>query len=103
MPHRPREGRRARTPRERERTHTQRVNLKLNQTEPRNAQTAWNGVPAGEDKGHPDETTRHTQRGERRDREGGTGEKQEPALAPNPQTCRERRTHTTRALHLPRQ
>ena len=29
----------------------------------RNAQTAWNGVPASEDKGHPDGTARHTQRG----------------------------------------
>ena len=31
----------------------------------RNAQTAWNGVPASEGKGHPDETTRHKQRGTR--------------------------------------
>ena len=29
----------------------------------RNAQTAWNGVPASEGKGHPDRTARHTQRG----------------------------------------
>ena len=29
---------------------------------PRNAQTAWNGVPASEGKGHPDGTARHTQR-----------------------------------------
>ena len=29
----------------------------------RNAQTAWNGVPASEGKGHPDVTARHTQRG----------------------------------------
>ena len=29
----------------------------------RNAQTAWNGVPASEGKGHPDETARHMQRG----------------------------------------
>ena len=36
---------------------------------PPNAQTAWNGVPAGEGKGHPDGTTRNTQR-----RERGTGE-----------------------------
>ena len=28
----------------------------------RNAQTAWNGVPASEGKGHPDRTARHTQR-----------------------------------------
>ena len=31
----------------------------------RNAQTAWNGVPASEGKGHPDKTARHTQRGTR--------------------------------------
>ena len=31
----------------------------------RNAQTAWNGVPASEDKGHPDETARNKQRGTR--------------------------------------
>ena len=29
----------------------------------RNAQTAWNGVPASEGKGHPDGTARHIQRG----------------------------------------
>ena len=29
----------------------------------RNAQTAWNGVPASEGKEHPDGTARHTQRG----------------------------------------
>ena len=31
----------------------------------RNAQTAWNGVPASEGKGNPDGTARHTQRGTR--------------------------------------
>ena len=31
----------------------------------RNAQPAWNGVPASEGKGHPDRTARHTQRGTR--------------------------------------
>ena len=31
----------------------------------RNAQTAWNGVPAREGKGHPDRTARHTQHGTR--------------------------------------
>ena len=31
----------------------------------RSAQTAWNGVPASEGKGHPDGTARHTQRGTR--------------------------------------
>ena len=32
----------------------------------RNAQTAWNGVPASEGKGHPDGTACHKQRGTRR-------------------------------------
>ena len=31
----------------------------------RNAQTAWNGVPASEGKGHPDRKARHTQSGTR--------------------------------------
>ena len=31
----------------------------------RNAQTAWDGVPASEGKGHPDRRARHTQRGTR--------------------------------------
>ena len=31
----------------------------------RNAQTAWNGVPASKGKGHSDRTARHTQRGRR--------------------------------------
>ena len=31
----------------------------------RNAQTAWNGVPASEGNGHPDLSARHTQRGTR--------------------------------------
>ena len=32
---------------------------------PEGQQTAWNGVPASEGKGHPDRTARHTQRGTR--------------------------------------
>ena len=39
---------------------------------PRNAQTAWNGVPASEGKGHPDRTARHTQR---RTRGAGRGKR----------------------------
>ena len=38
---------------------------KGNRISSRNAQTAWNGVPASEGKGHPDRTARHTQRGAR--------------------------------------
>ena len=69
---------------------------------PRNAQTAWNGVSASEDKGHTDGTARHTQRrkgGAGRGKQGGhnTRHRCQP-----PQTGRERRTLTTRALHLPR-
>ena len=40
---------------------------------PRNAQTAWNGVPASEDRGRPDGTARHTQRGKRGARRGKQG------------------------------
>ena len=39
----------------------------------RNAQTAWNGVPASEGKGHPDEMARHTQR---RTRGAGRGKRE---------------------------
>ena len=39
----------------------------------RNAQTAWNGVPATEGKGHPDGTARHTQR---RKRGAGRGKRE---------------------------
>ena len=39
----------------------------------RNAQTAWNGVPASEGKGHPDGTARHTQR---RTRGAGRGKRE---------------------------
>ena len=40
---------------------------------PRNAQTAWNGVPAGEGKGHPGGTTRNTHREGREGREEPKG------------------------------
>ena len=57
-----------RTPRERERTHTHRgagTTRRATGPSSRNAQTAWNGVPASEGKGHPDGTARHTQRATR--------------------------------------
>ena len=50
----------------------------------RNAQTTWNGVPASEDKGHPDGTARHTQRGIRAGREGGRRGDTTPGTGPNP-------------------
>ena len=69
----------------------------------RNAQTAWNGVPASEDKGHPDGTARHSQPGTR-----GVGrgkrERHNTRYRPEPpKTSRERRAHTDGALHPPRQ
>ena len=49
----------------------------------RNAQTAWNGVPGGEGKRHPDRTARHTQRGTRG---AGRGNERDttPGTGPNP-------------------
>ena len=47
----------------------------------RNAQTAWNGVPASEGKGHPDGTARDTQRGTRgagRGKRGGHSTRYRP-------------------------
>ena len=38
-----------------------------------NKQTAWNGVPASEDEGHPDRTARHTQRRKRGAERGKRG------------------------------
>ena len=70
---------------------------------PWNAQTAWNGVPASEDKGHPDGTARHTQRRKRGAGRGKQGRHNTRHQPQPPQTGRERRTHTIRALHLPRQ
>ena len=69
----------------------------------RNAQTAWNGVPASEGKGHPDGTARHTQRGTR---EAGRGKRKrhDARCRPEPpRTGRERRAHTDGALRPPRQ
>ena len=96
----------ARTPRERERTHTQRTHGKTRRATGRslqNAQTAWNGVPASEDKGHPDGTARHTQRRKRGAGRGKRGRHNTRHRPQPPRTGRERRTHTTRALHPPRQ
>ena len=54
-----------------------------------NAETAWNGVPASEGKGHPDGTTGHTQRGTRG---AGRGKRER----------HKRRAHTDGALHPPK-
>ena len=70
---------------------------------PRDAQTAWNGIPASEDKEHPDGTARHTQR---RKRGAGRGKRGRHNTRHRPQPSRsgrERRAHATRALHPPRQ
>ena len=69
----------------------------------RNAQTAWNGIPAGEEKGHQDGTTQHMHR-EGREGTGEPREKREDRHRSRPpKTCREHHAHTTRALHPPRQ
>ena len=70
---------------------------------PRNAQTAWNGVPASEGKGHPDGTARHTQRRTRGAGRGKPGRHDTRYRPKPPRTSRERRAHMTRALHPPRQ
>ena len=69
----------------------------------RNAQTAWNGVPAGGGEGHLDRTARPIHRrargaGRGKRRRHDTRHRPEP-----PKTGRERRSHTARALHPPRQ
>ena len=70
---------------------------------PRGSEPPQNGVPASEDKGHPDGTARHTQRGTRgvgRGKKGGHNTRYRPEP---PRTGRERRTHTEGTLHPPRQ
>ena len=106
-PHQPGQGGGERGRRESASAHSHKGNAgktrRATRPSPQNAQTAWNGVPASEDKGHQDGTARHTQR-----RKGGAGRgkrgRHNTRNRPQPpQTGRERRTHTTRALHLPRQ
>ena len=67
----------------------------------RNAQTAWNGVPASEDKGHPDGTARHTQRGTRgagREKKGRHNTRYRPEPPPNrPRAPRTHRRDTAPA------
>ena len=67
----------------------------------RNAQTAWNCVPAGEDKGHPDRTARHTQRGTRGAGRGGR-ERQNARYRPEPPEPAASGSHT-RTWHCTRQ
>ena len=69
----------------------------------RNAQTAWNGVPASEGKGHPDGTARHTQRGTRGAGRGKRKRHYAWYRPEPPRTGRQRRAHTDGALHPPRQ
>ena len=69
----------------------------------RNAQTAWNGVPASEGKGHPDGTAPHTQRGTRGAGRGKKGRHNTRHGPEPPRTGRERRAHTDGTLHPPRQ
>ena len=70
---------------------------------PRNAQTAWNGVPASKDKGQPDGTARHTQRGKRGAGRGKRGRHKTQHRPRPPRSGCERCANTTRALHPPMQ
>ena len=67
----------------------------------RNAQTAWNGVPASEGKGHPDGTARHTQRGTRRAGRGKR-ERHNTRCRPEPPELAASAAHT-RTGHCTRQ
>ena len=55
------------------------------------------------EKGHPDGTARHTQRRKGGAGRGKRGRHNTPHRPQPPRTGRERRAHTTRALHPPRQ
>ena len=68
-----------------------------------NAQTTWNGVPAGEDKGDTDRATRYKHREKREAGQRGRGGATRSGTSPALPTCRERRAHTNRALQPPRQ
>ena len=67
----------------------------------RNAQTAWNGVPASKGKGHTDETARHTQRGTR-GAGRGKRERHNTGYRPEPPEPAASATHT-RTGHCTRQ
>ena len=67
----------------------------------RNAQTTWNGVPAGEGMGHPDGTARHTQRGTR-GAGMGKSERHNTRYRPEPSEPAARAAHT-RTGHCTRQ
>ena len=85
-----------------ERTNTQRtggVHQKGYRQSSQNTQATWNGVPAGEDKGHPDGATRHKQ-GEGRERWTAKGGGRQEAAPSSPSY---RHTHTNLALQPPRQ
>ena len=61
------------------------------------------GPPCLKKKGHPDGMADHTQRGKRRPGRGKRGRHKNRHRPEPPGTGRERRTHTNRALHPPRQ
>ena len=100
------EGGGARTPRERERTHTQRTRgeyQKGNRSEPAErtdrmewrTSERWQGAPGQDGPPHKAQDTRSGK--------GKTGRTRHQASVQAPRTSRERRAHTTRELHLPRQ
>ena len=67
----------------------------------RDAQTAWNGVPASEGKGRPDGTARHTQRGTR-GAGRGKGKRHNTRYRPEPPELAASAAHT-RTGHCTRQ
>ena len=67
---------------------------------PRKPQTAWNGVPASEEKGHPDGTARHTQRRKRGAGRGKRGRHNTRHRPESPQTVRERHAPAPRLRSL---
>ena len=75
---------------------------KATKPSPRNAQTAWNGVPTSEDKGQPDRTLRHTQRGNRGAGGGGQRGRHKARHRPQPPGTGCERPHT-RPGHCTRQ
>ena len=101
-PHRPEGGGEAQTPREHERTHTQRTrgaDPKGSRTEPAERTDRMEWRTGRRREGTPGrDNPQHAPRGTR-GQGGAQGETQEPAPAPTPQASPGRRAHTTRALH----
>ena len=105
-PHQPGEGGRVPTPRERERTHTQRTrraDLRGDRTEPAERTDCMEWRTGGRRKGTTEwDDAPHTLLGTR-GKAGGHWRDAGTSTGPSHQTCREHRAHMIRALHPPRQ